>query len=206
MGVGRNVTMFRIGSSIAEAVSRWLPTAATRVQSRVWSSGICGGQSRAGAGFLRVLRFPLPIIPPNSPNSPSSQSPGAGTIGRTVSGRRAEWTQFGLHPPLCKLKKMFRMSHTHLTAAFVTCGWGKSLVYIQQEFEVGSKPLGEAHAIPLQHASGILSIRSTYSKYFCTTRARYFETDCTVTYWDVEISAHYKSIPVFRMHKLYVNS
>jgi hypothetical protein len=23
------------------------------------------------------------------------------------SGRHAEWTQFGLHPPLCKLKKMF---------------------------------------------------------------------------------------------------
>jgi hypothetical protein len=55
------------------------PTAAARVQSRVWSSGICGGQSGAGAGFIRVLRFPLPFIPPNSP---SSQSPGAGTIGQ----------------------------------------------------------------------------------------------------------------------------
>jgi hypothetical protein len=42
-------------------------------------SGICGGQSGAGAGFLRVLRFPLPFIPPNSP---SAQSPGAGTIGQ----------------------------------------------------------------------------------------------------------------------------
>jgi hypothetical protein len=67
------------GRAIAEAVSRWLPTSAARVQSRVWSSGICGGQSVAGAGFLRVLRFPLPSIPPNSP---SSQSPGAGTIGQ----------------------------------------------------------------------------------------------------------------------------
>jgi hypothetical protein len=37
---------------------------------RVWSSGICGGQSGAGAGFLRELRFPLPIfIPPTSPSS-----------------------------------------------------------------------------------------------------------------------------------------
>jgi hypothetical protein len=45
---------------------------ATRVRSRVWSSGICGGQSGAGAGFLRVLRFPLPIfIPPSAPQSPS---------------------------------------------------------------------------------------------------------------------------------------
>jgi hypothetical protein len=30
--------------------------------------GFCGGQSGAGAGFLRVLRFPLPIrIPPIAP-------------------------------------------------------------------------------------------------------------------------------------------
>jgi hypothetical protein len=58
------------GHGIAQAVSRWLPAAVARVQTRVWSSGICGGQSGAGAGFLRVLRFPLPIfIPPNSPSS-----------------------------------------------------------------------------------------------------------------------------------------
>jgi hypothetical protein len=78
----RNVVLSEyriIGRAIAEAVSRWLPTAAARVQSRVLSSGICFGQSGAGAGFLRVLRFPLPFIPPNSP---SSQSPGAGTIGQ----------------------------------------------------------------------------------------------------------------------------
>jgi hypothetical protein len=35
--------------------------------------GFCGGQSGAGAGFLRVLRFPLPtFIPPIAPQSPSS--------------------------------------------------------------------------------------------------------------------------------------
>jgi hypothetical protein len=57
------------GRAIAQPVSRWLPTAATRV----WSCGICGGQSGAGAGFLRVLRFPLPIfITPTAPQSPSS--------------------------------------------------------------------------------------------------------------------------------------
>jgi hypothetical protein len=28
-----------------------------------------------------------------------------GRYNRPVSDRRAEWTQFGLHPPLCKLKK-----------------------------------------------------------------------------------------------------
>jgi hypothetical protein len=73
------VSYCNLGHAIAEAVSRWLPTAAGRVQSRVWSSGICGRQSDVGAGFLRVLRFPLPFIPPNSP---SSQSPGAGKIGQ----------------------------------------------------------------------------------------------------------------------------
>jgi hypothetical protein len=54
--------------AIAQAVSRWLPTAGARV----WSSRICGGQSGAGVGFLRVLQFPLPIfIPPIAPQSPS---------------------------------------------------------------------------------------------------------------------------------------
>jgi hypothetical protein len=60
------------GRAIAQAVSRWLPTAAAGVRIRVESCGICGGQSGAGAGFLRVLRCPLPIfIPPISPQSPS---------------------------------------------------------------------------------------------------------------------------------------
>jgi hypothetical protein len=53
------------GCAVAQGVSRWLPTAAARVPSPVWSSGICGGQCGAGVGFLRELRFPLP-------NSPSS--------------------------------------------------------------------------------------------------------------------------------------
>jgi hypothetical protein len=40
------------GRAIAEAVSRWHPTAAARVQSRAWSSAICGGQSGVGAGTI----------------------------------------------------------------------------------------------------------------------------------------------------------
>jgi hypothetical protein len=63
----------RSGHAIAQAASRWFPTAAARVRAWVWSCGIWGGQSGAGAGFLRVLRFPLPIfIPPIAPQSPSS--------------------------------------------------------------------------------------------------------------------------------------
>jgi hypothetical protein len=58
------------GRAIAQAVNRCLLTAAARVRVRVWPSGICGGQNGAGAGFLRVLRFSMPIfIPPNSPSS-----------------------------------------------------------------------------------------------------------------------------------------
>jgi hypothetical protein len=67
------------GRAIAQAVSRWVPTAAARFPAQVWPSGICDGQSGAEAGFLRVHRFPLLMF--ILPNSPSSQSPGAGTIG-----------------------------------------------------------------------------------------------------------------------------
>jgi hypothetical protein len=67
--------------------SRRLPTAAARVQTRglvMWDFVM--GKSGAGAGFLRELRFPLPIyIPSASPRS-SSVSPEADTIGQ-------EWPQ-----------------------------------------------------------------------------------------------------------------
>jgi hypothetical protein len=70
------------GRDVAQAVSRRLPTPAARVRSQVRSYGICGGQSDTVAGFLKVLRFPLPIlIPPNAQYSPS----GAGTIGQIVA-------------------------------------------------------------------------------------------------------------------------
>jgi hypothetical protein len=49
------------GRAIAQTVGRWLPTAAARDRVRA-ACEVCGGQSSIGAGFLRVLRFPLPII------------------------------------------------------------------------------------------------------------------------------------------------
>jgi hypothetical protein len=63
----------KIGRVIAQAVSRWLPTSAARIRDQVRSCGILGGQSGIWAGFLRVFRFPLPIlIPPTAPHSSSS--------------------------------------------------------------------------------------------------------------------------------------
>jgi hypothetical protein len=55
----------KLGRAIAQAVSRWLPTAG--------HVGFVVGQSGAGAGFLRVLRFPLQssFAPPITPQSPS---------------------------------------------------------------------------------------------------------------------------------------
>jgi hypothetical protein len=75
--------LLRAGRAIAEALGRWFPTAAARVSRSGLASKIYGGQSGAGAGFLRVLRFPLPksFIPPTSPSS--SQS--LGTVSRGLA-------------------------------------------------------------------------------------------------------------------------
>jgi hypothetical protein len=59
------------GRAVAQAVAR--------VRARARTCGIYGGQRGTGTVFLRVLPFPLPIIPPIAPHSSSS---GAGTIGQ----------------------------------------------------------------------------------------------------------------------------
>jgi hypothetical protein len=67
-----------VGRAVAQAVSHRVPTAAALVRTQVRSCGTCGGQGGTEAGFLRVLRFPLPIlIPPTAPHSS-----GAGTMGQ----------------------------------------------------------------------------------------------------------------------------
>jgi hypothetical protein len=61
------------GRAIAQVVSRRISTTVARVRARFCTCGICGGQSGSEAGFLWVLRFPLPnFIPPIAPQSPSS--------------------------------------------------------------------------------------------------------------------------------------
>jgi hypothetical protein len=59
-----------LGRVIAQAVSRRLPNAAAWVPVQVRYCGVCGGKSGTREGFLRVLRFPLPIlIPPTAPQT-----------------------------------------------------------------------------------------------------------------------------------------
>jgi hypothetical protein len=61
-----------------------LPTAVARVRAQIRLCVIFGGQCGSGAGFLRVLRFPLSIlIPPTAPHSSSIIR--AGTIGQLAA-------------------------------------------------------------------------------------------------------------------------
>jgi hypothetical protein len=63
-GISQTISNSWEGRAITQAVSLRLPTAAAWVQSHVRSCGICSGQSGIGEDFLRVLRFPLPILIP----------------------------------------------------------------------------------------------------------------------------------------------
>jgi hypothetical protein len=81
------------GRAIAQAVSRWLPTAAVRGS----KPGFVVGQSGAGAGFLRVLRFPLQssFVPPITPQSPSCIIRVKCTIGQICGRSTGAYTNLG---------------------------------------------------------------------------------------------------------------
>jgi hypothetical protein len=103
-----------MGRAVAQAVSRRLPTATTRVRAQVMSCRICSGQSGSGASSLRVMRFPLPIlIPLAAPHSSSSII--RGCYNRPICGRRTKWTQS--HPRPGNLKKKTKSKKRRLYLA-----------------------------------------------------------------------------------------
>jgi hypothetical protein len=79
---------YKVGRAIAQAVSRWLPTAAARVRAQVRSCGICGGQSGTGAGFV-----PSTSVSPANPHSTnwSIIIYHPGLVQKANSGRRTKW-------------------------------------------------------------------------------------------------------------------
>jgi hypothetical protein len=89
------------GRAIAQAVSRWLPTAMARVRARVWLSVICGGLSGVGTGFLRVLRFPLQ----SSFHQILHHHNHPGQVQLAIQSPTCRVTQLGLQSSLWELKK-----------------------------------------------------------------------------------------------------
>jgi hypothetical protein len=52
-----------VDCTIAQAVSRWLSTAAAWVRDRMRTCGFCGEQSGSETAFIRVLLSFLPTVP-----------------------------------------------------------------------------------------------------------------------------------------------
>jgi hypothetical protein len=67
-----------VGRAVAQAVSRWLPTAAVRVRARVWQVGFVVDKAVSEQVFSEYFDFPCQNHF-NPPTFPSSQSPGPGT-------------------------------------------------------------------------------------------------------------------------------
>jgi hypothetical protein len=103
------------GHAIAQVDSRQLPTMAAQVWSQVRSCGICGGQRGTGAGSLRVLWFPLPIL---IPTTPPSSSIIWGWYNRPNTGQCTKWIQ--PHPTPRNLKKNKKLSQSFVSWSAVT--------------------------------------------------------------------------------------
>jgi hypothetical protein len=107
-----------IGPDIAQAVSRRLPIAAARVR----SYRICDGQSGTGSGFLRVLRFSLPIRIPLIAAQSLSSSIICGWYNRPVSGRSTKRTHVQSQP-MRKRPKVY-MERVFLSVVFLLLLFG----------------------------------------------------------------------------------
>jgi hypothetical protein len=84
------MSQYYSGRAVIQAVSRQLHTAAAQLRAQVSSHEICE-QSGTGAHFLRVLRFPLPILIP--PTAPHSSSIIRVRYSRPNSGSSTKWTR-----------------------------------------------------------------------------------------------------------------
>jgi hypothetical protein len=90
-----------LGRAVAQAVRRWLPTAAARVRVQA-ACGVCGGQSGTGAGvFSEYFGFPCQISTPNFSIIIITR----GWHDRSIGGPSAEWTQLDSTPHYTNLKK-----------------------------------------------------------------------------------------------------
>jgi hypothetical protein len=76
------------GRAIAQAVSRWLPTAAARVRARVWQVGFVVDKMALGQIFSEYFGFPTNLHSTKF----SIITITRGRYDRLLSGRRAEWT------------------------------------------------------------------------------------------------------------------
>jgi hypothetical protein len=104
------------GHAIAQVLTRRLPTAEAQVRAHVRTCGICDGQRDAGTGFLRVLRFPLPIF--NPPTAPHSSSLIRSWYNRPISGRRTKWTASPHSKKLKKKKLLCPISRPRLPSIY----------------------------------------------------------------------------------------
>jgi hypothetical protein len=91
----------------------------------VRSCGICGGQRGTVAGFLRVLRLPLPILIP--PTAPHASSNVLGWYNRPNSGRRSKWTRCP-HPK--KLEKLYFLQFLVILILHTLCSLSSSYTFI----------------------------------------------------------------------------
>jgi hypothetical protein len=88
--------------TIAQAVSRWLPTTVAQVQARVWQVGFVVDNAALGQVFSEYFSFPCQ----SSFHQILHHHNHLGQVQYASTGRRDEWTQYGLHPPLCEFKKI----------------------------------------------------------------------------------------------------
>jgi hypothetical protein len=107
------------GRAIAQGVSRWFPTVAARVRTRVWQVEFVVDEVALGQMFSEYFGFPCQS---SFHQKFSIITITRGRYSRSVCGWRAEWTQF--HPPLCEYSgsKWGGVIHTHYLDALFDNG------------------------------------------------------------------------------------